>query len=73
MLIETIHLDDFGPICKMCKFPQREPFFVGSILKLPPPQLKLYQSEVCPFVSLAAKLPRLGTFGLFLGFRQNPP
>ena len=60
---ETVHLDDFGPICKMCKLHQ--------ITTIPCTFLQSFQKwaeavpvwQICPVVSLAAKLPRLGTFG----------
>ena len=35
--IETVHLDDFGPICKMCKLPVPCTFWRPALSKMPPP------------------------------------
>ena len=43
--IETAHLDDFGPICKMCKLPKRGTAFWRLARANMPPQMRLYQSE----------------------------
>ena len=53
--IKTMHLDDVGPTWNMCKLPQSRALF-GAVVRanMLPPELN---------VSLAVKLPCLGTFG----------
>jgi hypothetical protein len=63
--IETAHLDDVGPICKTRKLPPSRALFLApcSVENAPPPAEAVPVWQICPFVSLAAKLPRLGTSG----------
>ena len=43
--IETVHLGDFGPICKMCKLPVPFTFWRSAPFESARPQMKLYQSD----------------------------
>ena len=60
-----VGLDDFGPICRMCKLPVPSTFWRPALLKMASPQLKQHQSD-----RLAAKRQPLGTFGAG-GFVSN--
>ena len=69
--IETVHLDDVGPICKMCKLPVPCTFWRGGDPENGPPQLKLHQwTENCsnrsaPLLNYHASAP-LGRADLYL-------
>ena len=60
--IETVHLGDVGPICKYANYLSPMHFLAAGWVENPPTAAAVPDWQIGPFVSLAANLPRFGTF-----------